>query len=88
MGGRVEKGLVHIKNGPHLLQQKITSRHLTCNLHKIGANLHSNLAFPPFSAKKYGPVWIGGWMDGWMGGWMDRWIGGRAGLRIAYSNQK
>ena len=25
-----------------------------------------------------------GWMDGWMGGWMD----GKAGLRIAYSNQK
>ena len=25
-----------------------------------------------------------GWMEGWMGGWMD----GRAGLRIAYSNQK
>ena len=25
-----------------------------------------------------------GWMDGWMGGWVD----GRAGLRIAYSNQK
>jgi hypothetical protein len=23
-------------------------------------------------------------MDGWMGGWM----GGKAGLRIAYSNQK
>ena len=28
--------------------------------------------------------WVGGWMDGWMGGWMD----GKAGLRIAYSNQK
>ena len=27
---------------------------------------------------------MGGWMDGWMGGWMD----GKAGLRIAYSNQK
>ena len=25
-----------------------------------------------------------GWMDGWMGGWVD----GKAGLRIAYSNQK
>jgi hypothetical protein len=25
-----------------------------------------------------------GWMDGWMGGWME----GKAGLRIAYSNQK
>ena len=24
------------------------------------------------------------WMDGWVGGWMD----GRAGLTIAYSNQK
>jgi hypothetical protein len=27
-------------------------------------------------------------MDGWMGGWMDGWMGGKAGLRIAYSNQK
>ena len=26
----------------------------------------------------------GNWMDGWMGGWMD----GKAGLRIAYNNQK
>jgi hypothetical protein len=23
-----------------------------------------------------------------MGGWMDGWMGGKAGLRIAYSNQK
>ena len=23
-----------------------------------------------------------------MGGWMDEWMGGRAGLRIAYSNKK
>ena len=29
-----------------------------------------------FRAKKYGP------------GWVDGWVGGRAGLRIAYSNQK
>ena len=29
-----------------------------------------------------------GWMDGWMGGWVDGWIGGKAPLRIAYSNQK
>ena len=27
---------------------------------------------------------LGEWMDGWMGGWME----GKAGLRIAYSNQK
>jgi beta-glucanase (GH16 family) len=27
-------------------------------------------------------------MDGWMGGWMDGWMGGKAELRIAYSNQK
>ena len=26
----------------------------------------------------------GGWMDGWVGGWVE----GKAGLRIAYSNQK
>ena len=28
--------------------------------------------------------WMDGWMDGWKGGWKD----GKAGLRIAYSNQK
>jgi hypothetical protein len=27
-------------------------------------------------------------MDGWMDGWMGGWMGGKAGLRIAYSNQK
>ena len=27
-------------------------------------------------------------LDGWKGGWMDGWMGGKAGLRIAYSNQK
>ena len=27
---------------------------------------------------------LGRWVDGWMGGWMD----GKAGLRIAYSNQQ
>ena len=27
-------------------------------------------------------------MDGWIGGWVDGWVGGKAGLRIAYSNQK
>ena len=29
-----------------------------------------------------------GWVDGWMDGWMDGWVGVKAGLRIAYSNQK
>ena len=33
------------------------------------------------SKKPWGVV---GWKGGWMGGWMD----GKAGLRIAYSNQK
>ena len=37
-----------------------------------------------FRAEKYGTGWMGGWMDGWVDGWVD----GRAGLRIAYSNQK
>ena len=27
-------------------------------------------------------------MDGWMDGWVDGWMGVKAGLRIAYSNQK
>ena len=34
-----------------------------------------------FSRKKVG---CSGWMDGWVGGWMEV----KAGLRIAYSNQK
>ena len=47
-----------------------------------------------FLAKKYGTGWMDGWMDEQLGGWwMDGWIDGwvdadRAGLRIAYSNQK
>ena len=27
-------------------------------------------------------------MDGWVDGWMGGWMGVKAGLRIAYSNQK
>ena len=27
-------------------------------------------------------------LAGWMDGWMDGWMGVKAGLRIAYSNQK
>jgi hypothetical protein len=27
-------------------------------------------------------------LAGWMGGWVDGWVAGKAGLRIAYSNQK
>jgi hypothetical protein len=30
----------------------------------------------------------GGWMGGWKNEWMDGWMEGKAGLRIAYSNQK
>ena len=29
-----------------------------------------------------------GWVGGWVGGWVDGWMEGKAGLRIAYSNQK
>ena len=35
---------------------------------------------------------LGHWMCGWKDGWIDAWVDGRmdvkAGLRIAYSNQK
>ena len=31
---------------------------------------------------------VDGWMGGWMDGWMDGWMEAKAGLRIAYSNQK
>jgi hypothetical protein len=27
-------------------------------------------------------------LGGWMGGWVDGWVAVKAGLRIAYSNQK
>jgi hypothetical protein len=27
-------------------------------------------------------------LAGWVGGWVDGWVAGKAGLRIAYSNQK
>ena len=30
----------------------------------------------------------GGWKDGWKEGWMGGWMEAKAGLRIAYSNQK
>ena len=32
--------------------------------------------------------WMDGWKEGWVEGWMDGWMEGKAGLRIAYSNQK
>ena len=36
--------------------------------------------------------WMDGWIDGWVGGWVDGgmngWMEAKAGLRIAYSNQK
>ena len=61
-------------------------------LNKIGAHMYSNLAFTPLWRKKYGTGWVDGWIGGWMDEWMDGWVGGwmdgRAGLRIAYSNQK
>ena len=59
---------------PKKRKKEKNSPHLSCDLHKIGANLYSKLPVSPFCAKKYGP----GWMDGWMGEWMDGWVGGRA----------
>ena len=32
--------------------------------------------------------WVDGRVDGWMDGWKGGWKDGKAGLRIAYSNQK
>ena len=31
---------------------------------------------------------LDGWMDGWKDGWKEGWMEAKAGLRIAYSNQK
>jgi hypothetical protein len=42
-----------------------------------------NVLYKTVSSKKLA-VWVGGWVGGWMDGWME----GKAGLRIAYSNQK
>ena len=39
---------------------------LSCDLHKLGANLYSKLPVAPYSCKK-----VGNGMDGWMGGWVD-----------------
>ena len=41
-----------------------------------------------FELKSLMEGWMDGRMDGWMEGWMDGWVDGKAGLRIAYSNQK
>ena len=68
-----------VDNFEHLCLEFIkneTGPPLSCNLHKIGENIYSILAFAPFCAKKYGP------------GWVDGWVYGSAGLRIAYSNKK
>ena len=54
-----------------LKETKKIGPYLSCILHKIGANLYSNLAFAPFLCKK---LWS--WVDGWMDGWMDGWLGG------------
>ena len=69
--------LYYEKNGPNLKKGVITCRVICTKWALIyTVNLQSLL----FCAKKYGPGWSCGWIDGWMGG--------RAGLRIAYSNQK
>ena len=53
----------------------------------MGANICSNLAYAPFLCEKVWH-WMDWWMGGWVDGWMDGWMEGRAGLRIAYSNQR
>ena len=50
-------------------------------------HLYSKSAYAHFSHKKVWH-WMGGWMYGWEDGWVDGWMGGKARLRIAYSNQK
>ena len=67
--------------------------HLSCDLHKIGANQYMKLPVASFFVQKSMVLggWMGVWVDEWMGGWVDGWVGwwmgGRAGLRISY-NQK
>ena len=52
---------------------KKNGRNLSCDLHKIGANLYSKWPVAPFTCKNRA---LGAWKEG------------KAGLRIAYSNQK
>ena len=42
-----------------------------------------NISLLIFRAKN-----LAGWKDGWKDGWKEGWVAGKAGLRIAYSNQK
>ena len=38
--------------------------------------------------ENFGSKNLAGRKEGWMDGWMDGWMEEKAGLRIAYSNQK
>ena len=75
-----KKAGVRIASSKKTKQKKTNGLHLSCDFHKLGANLCSKLPVAPDSCKK---VWH--WRkEGWIGCWMD----GIAGLRIADSNQK
>ena len=50
-------------------------------MHRKGAHIYRKSAYAPFLAKSLV-------LDGWMDGWMGECKGVKAGLRIAYSNQK
>ena len=65
--------LLLLKNVPNLNKKVLKKSkkavpHLSCDLHKIGANVFSKLLVAPFLCKK---VWS--WMDGWGNGWIDGW---------------
>ena len=61
---------VTTKPGTELLLKK-TGPHLSCNMHKIGANLYIKWTVAHFSCKKVGH-WVGGWMGEWMEGWKEK----------------
>ena len=70
---------LEVKNFEHLSSNNRT-------LHRKAVHLYTKSAYAHFSPKKR--MALDGWMVRKVDGWMDGWLGGRAGLRIAYSNQK
>jgi hypothetical protein len=67
MGGRAGYRIANSYKKPVITSKKGKKvPHLSCNLHKIGANIYTNWQSLLFCAKKFGPGWVDGWMDGWV----------------------
>ena len=66
-GGKAGLRIAYSNQKDSLFILEQNGPHLSFNLHKIGVNIYSNLAYAPFLCKK---VWS------WVDGWMDVWVGG------------